>query len=296
LTAFSTDRRSLVVGVLCGTATALGWAAGFVAARHGVTVGLTPSDIAIHRFAWAGIAFLPLFARGGLRDLGGTGWGRGIVLTLTGGIGLALFSAGGFYFVPLGHGGVIQPSWAALGGILLATFVLREPLPATRIVGGGAIVMGLLLLAGESAVTIGVHGLTGDFLFVVGGTLFATFGMLLRLWRIDPTRAAVAVCVVALAYVPVHAALFGFDNMIAHGFRENFLQVATQGIAAGPLAIFLYTRAVVLLGASRAAVFPALVPAFTLVIGAAALGEIPSLVQLAGLAVVAVGFRYAMKG
>src|SRR5262249_22146953 len=49
------------------------------------------------------------------------------------------------------------------------------------------------------------------------------------------------------------------------------------------------------LGASRASTFPALVPAFGIVIGYFALGEIPSVYQLAGLAVVALGFRLALK-
>ena len=40
----------------------------------------------------------------------------------------------------------------------------------------------------------------------------------------------------------------------------------------------------------RAAVFPSLVPGFTLLIGALALGEPPSLAQLAGFAVVMLGF------
>jgi drug/metabolite transporter (DMT)-like permease len=48
-------------------------------------------------------------------------------------------------------------------------------------------------------------------------------------------------------------------------------------------------------GAGRGATFSALVPAFTILVGVAALGEMPTLIQLAGLAVVAVGFRYVMK-
>lgn len=288
-------RSSVLVGILCGAVAALGWAAGFVAARHGIAAGLSPSDLAVHRFVWGGIAFLPLLARQGLADLGATGWGRGIVLTLTGGVPLALFSYTGFIYVPLGHGGLIQPSCAALGGILLATLVLKEPLPASRIAGAVAIVAGLALLAAEALTTIGLRGVAGDLSFVAAGSLFAVFGMLLRLWRISPTHAAAVVCVVALAYVPVHAVLFGFGNMIAAGLMENLIQAVAQGVLAGPFAIFLYARSVALLGASRAAVFPALVPAFTLLIGVGALGETPSLVQLVGLAVVGIGFRYAMK-
>jgi drug/metabolite transporter (DMT)-like permease len=93
----------------------------------------------------------------------------------------------------------------------------------------------------------------------------------------------------------VHWAIFGFDPMLAAGWLENLLQIAAQGIFAGPAAIYLFTRSVILLGASRAALFPALVPATTLLIGFLMLGAIPSIVQLAGLVVVGIGFRFAMK-
>ncbi len=68
---------------------------------------------------------LPLALRDGIADLNGIGWGRGIVLTILGGPGIAIVSYSGFLLVPLGHGGVIQPSCAALFGLVLATVVLH---------------------------------------------------------------------------------------------------------------------------------------------------------------------------
>ncbi len=63
--------------------------------------------------------------------------------------------------------------------------------------------------------------------------------------------------------------------------------------AAG--ATFLFARAVVLLGAGRAVLFTALVPGITLLIGYLALGEVPSLWQLVGFAIVLIGFRLTQK-
>jgi drug/metabolite transporter (DMT)-like permease len=74
------------------------------------------------------------------------------------------------------------------------------------------------------------------------------------------------------------------------------MQAVVQGGFAGAGAIYLFTRAVILLGAGRAALFPALVPPFTLLIGAVTLGEIPSLFQLIGLAIVLAGFQLTQKG
>ena len=40
------------------------------------------------------------------------------------------------------------------------------------------------------------------------------------------------------------------------GWSENLLQVVVQGVIAGVLPIYLFARAVILLGAGRAATFP----------------------------------------
>jgi drug/metabolite transporter (DMT)-like permease len=83
--------------------------------------------------------------------------------------------------------------------------------------------------------------------------------------------------------------------MLAIGWKENLLQIAIQGILSGPLATYLSAYAASVLGAGRGATFSALVPGFTILVGVLALGEWPTLIQLCGLAVVAVGFRLVMK-
>lgn len=271
------------------------WSAGFVAARHGIAVGFSPADLAFHRYVWMGLVFLPFLARQGLADLGGIGWVKALTLTLFVGPIFSMISFAGFLLVPLGHGGVIQPSCAALGGLLLATLVLKEKLPAHRAIGAAIIVAGLVVIGGEALATIGTHGLLGDFSFAVAGLMFAVFGMLLRLWRIPPTRAVAITSVVSLIDLPFHWIAFGFERMVALGLFENLLQVLMQGVFAGAVATYLFARSVVLLGVGRAAVFPSLVPGFTLLIGFLVLGEVPSLAQLLGFAIVLVGFRLAQK-
>ena len=124
------------------------------------------------------------------------------------------------------------------------------------------------------------------------GGIFAT---LLRLWHIAPTRAVAVTSVVSLIDLPIHWLVFGFERMIGLGAVENLLQAVVQGVFAGAGATYLFTRSVVLLGAGRAAVFPSLVPGFTLLVGLLALGEVPTLAQLAGFAVVLIGFHMTQK-
>src|SRR6266571_4699612 len=272
-----TARHATALGVACGAGAALFWALGFVAARQGVTSGLSPLVIALHRFAWPGLALVPLVAKNNFADLRVIGLPRAAALAVFGGLPLALLSYVGYVLVPLGHGAVIQPSCAALGGLVLARLVLKEPLPPRRILGAAAIVA-------EALLTIGAHGLFGDFLFVAAGSFFAVFGVLVRRWRIGAIRAAAVTSVLSLAGLPI--LLFSFGNMLAAGFYENAMQAVVQGVLAGAGAIYLFTRAVVLLGVSRAVLFPSLVPPFTLLIGYLTIGEAPSASQLAGLVIV----------
>ena len=282
-------KHATTLGVLCGAGSALFWAFGFVAAKHGVLVGMSPLLLSLHRFIWPGLALFPVLARDGLGDLGGIGWRRGIAMTLVGGLPLALWSYFGYVYVPLGHGAIIQPSCAAVGGLILAHLVVKEALPRRRIAGAAIIVFGLVVIGAEALRTMGRQGLLGDMLFVAAGSSFAVFGMLLRLWRVPPMHAAAVTSVLSLAGLPI--LLFSYGNLVATGFWENLLQAVVQGIFAGPLAIYLFTRAVVLLGAGRAALYPSLVPPFSLLLGFLTIGAVPSISQLIGLAVVVIGFR-----
>jgi drug/metabolite transporter (DMT)-like permease len=288
---------SLLLGLVCGAGAALLWAGGLVAARHGIAAGLSPADLAFHRFVWAGLVLLPFFlVQQGARDVGGIGWRRAILLTIFGGPLLALLSYSGFLTVPLGHGGVIQPSTAAVSGLLLSVLILKEALPVARALGAAAIICGLVVIAGEAVTTIGLHGLLGDLAFAGAGLSFAVFAMLLRMWRMTAMRAVVIVSVVSLAYVPVQWLVFGFDNMIAAGWRENVMQAVVQSLLVGAFSTYLFARAVILLGPSRAAMFPSLVPPFTLLLGFVLLGEVPSWPQLAGMVIVLIGFRLTQRG
>lgn len=287
-------KHAKALGVACGAGAALCWALGFVAARHGIDVGMSPFVLALHRYVWPGLVLLPFVATSGLRDLGGIGWRRGFTLAVFGGLPLALLSYLGYLFVPLGHGGIIQPSCAALGGMILARFVLKEPLPARRVVGALVIVLGLAVIGAEALRTIGAHGVGGDLLFVAAGCFFAVFGMLVRRWRVAAMQAVTVTSILSLVGLPM--LFFTFDNMVAAGFWENLFQAVVQGTLTGPAATYLFTRAVVLLGVSRAALFPSLVSPFVLLIGFLALGIVPSVSQLVGLVIVVAGFQLTQRG
>lgn len=287
---------AILIGALCGIGAALGWAAGFVAAKHGINVGFSPADLAFHRFFWLGLVMLPVVLRDGIVDLGGIGWGRGLVMSILSGPPQAMLAYLGFMLVPLGHGTTIQPACAALGGLILATLVLGERPTGQRIFGGATIVAGLMVFGAESLTTIGRQGVGGDLLFATAGLFWAIFGTLLRQWRVSGTRAVAVVGAFSLLmFAPLHGLLIGYAGLLRIAWYENLLQAVVQGLFAGMLPLYLFARAVILLGAGRAATFPALVPGFSMIIGYLALGVVPSLAQVIGLVIVVIGFRFALR-
>ncbi len=289
------DRKPALLGVACGVGAGLFWALGFVATRHGLKVGFTPADLLMHRFLWSGLAFLPIVLRGGIGNLCGIGWGRGLVLMVLGGPVMAIISYSGFLFVPLGHGSVIQPSCATLGGLLLAAAFLKERISASRLIGALVIVGGLVVIGAESIGHIGASGVQGDLIFVVTGLMFAGFGTLLRQWRVTAFSAATVINVLSLALLPIYVAIGGPARVAAIGWHENALQALAQGILAGPAALYLFAFSIQILGVARAAVFPAIVPALTLLVGWLLLGEPPTALQAAGLVTVLTGFYLAQR-
>lgn len=289
------DSKQVLLGLACGFGAALFWALGFAATRHGLKVGFRPSDLLMHRYLWSGLAFLPFVIRAGLGDLGGIGWGRGLALMILGGPVMALISYAGFLFVPLGHGSVIQPSCATLGGMFLAAAILRERISISRLFGAVVIVGGIAVIGSESIGHIGLDGVQGDLIFVLTGFMFAGFGTLMRYWRVSAFSAAAVISVVSLSLFPIYAASGGLGRVAAIGFGENALQALAQGILAGPAAIYLFAISIQLLGVARAAVFPAMVPPLTLLVGWLLLGEPPTALQGAGLVAVLSGFYLAQR-
>jgi drug/metabolite transporter (DMT)-like permease len=66
--------------------------------------------------------------------------------------------------------------------------------------------------------------------------------------------------------------------------KRNFGSIATKFFV-----LVAYSRAVILLGVSRAVLFPACVPAVSVLIGIPIVGEIPGPLQVGGLALVTAG-------
>jgi drug/metabolite transporter (DMT)-like permease len=279
-----------VRGTLWAVTAVLIWGVYLAVARANVSDGARPADLAVVRFATAGLVMLPWLLRHGPTTMAGMGWRTAGVLTLLGGPLFILAGAGGFRFAPLAHGATVQPAAITIAALALGALVLGDRLTRAQVAGAGVMVAGLALVAGPQAAGGGLRALAGDALFALAGTMWAAFAVLSRRWRVSPIAATAVVSVLsATAYTPFYLATRGIDALLAQPPATLVQQVVVQGVLSGVVAVFAFGRAVELLGASRAAAFPALVPVVATLTGIPLTGETPGMRQVLGLLIVTAG-------
>ena len=75
---------------------------------------------------------------------------------------------------------------------------------------------------------------------------------------------------------------------------EVIFQAVVQGLLTAVVALIVFTRAIAILGAGRAAVFPTLVPGTVILLAMPILNEYPTLIEVIGLIIVSIGMVLAM--
>jgi len=283
--------QSFSSGAVYGTLAALIWGAWPVVSRLGVEQTLTPFDIAALRFGVAGIVLLPLLMR---RGTGGASW-LGITL-LAGGAGVpyVLIMVGGLTMAPAGHAGVLTPSCMLVFSTLGSWLFLGDRLNRGRACGLAVIIGGVVMIGWQGLSNGGADTWTGDLMFVGGGLLWACYTVTSRTFSFDPIHATALVSVISMVlYLPAYLIL-GTPNLAAAPITEVGLHAVFQGLFAGILALFFYTRSVIILGAARGAVFAALVPGVAMLLAFPVLSEVPSPLELVGVVTVTVGMFYAL--
>ncbi|SKA30325.1 EamA-like transporter family protein [Enhydrobacter aerosaccus] len=278
-------------GLVSGATMALGASVSFAAARAALVGGLQATDLIFARYVVAGLVMLPLLLRFGVRDLAGIGLGRGLVLAVLGGAPFALLQTGGYGFAPLAHGAVIAPATVTIVSTIGAALLLRERLSSNHLAGAAIVLAGIVLIGWDGiAQPAGERAWLGDLLFFLSSVLWAGFTLLLRLWRLSALRATAVVAVLsALATTPAYLLWAGPAHLLALPLGTLIPQGLIQGGVQGALTMYAYGQAVVLLGVSRAVLFPALVPAISVLLGIPIVGEIPGPLQILGLALVTLG-------
>jgi drug/metabolite transporter (DMT)-like permease len=284
------------VGLACGLVVPFIWGGWIVASRFGVLNALTPYDVAMLRVGVAAVIVFPLFL---LRGFAGLPFWKACVVSAGVGAPFALTSFGGMALAPVVHAGVLtngtMPIFAALAGY----FLLRERPMRIQIVGLALIVVGGLLIGGDSLALPAVAGQwIGDLLLIAAGALFAMYMTVLRRWQVSVLQAVIAVPIISTAvYGPIWALFLPSGLLRAPTFppwEEVALQTVYQGVVASFIVVMLITRATKSIRATTMAVFLAGAPVLASLFGITILAEVPSALGWAGLVVTTVGMVLAV--
>ncbi len=274
------------LALLAGLAMIAITAVQFVAARYSLRQNLSAIDIATLRFLGAGAVFLPIVWLGGLARLRRLGWRRALVLSLLVGLPYPMIINWGLTHAPATHAAALCPASIVFFSFLLSRLIFRERISLFQLVFIGVLIAGLVLFISPQGSGSG-DTLLGDLVFVGSGIMFSTYAILVRRWAVDSTMATAAVSLLSCLPLPL-VYFFVPNGLDAAPISEIAGQIVIQGFLAGAAAIFLYTYAVRQLGPQMASLFLPCVPIATAFTGMMALGEVPTLLQFAAIAIMTV--------
>ena len=277
--------RERRIGYTCAIAVMFVWAGFLLSSRLSARQALTAWDVSALRYAGAFIAALPVAAALGWPRL--PPWQLAAIL-LTAAFGFPLLAYHAFGMAPAAHGGVMLPGMLPFLTAALGTLFLGEAWTRRRILSLLVVAVGIGLLASD---TFGAHpgAWRGDLLFLAGASNWAVYTLLIRRWGIGAMQATLSIALWAgPLYLPVW--WFCLPSAIAEAAPGAVLyQLVYQGAFATLIAGFLFTRAVVAIGAVRTTTVTALVPGITALAAWPLLGEPLGPAGLAGVGLVSVG-------
>lgn len=281
------------VGLLAAAVVVLVWSSFIPVSRLGLGGVLEPADLMALRFGVGGLLMLPVLLREGT---GGLGPARALLLAATAGIGFSTLAYLGLSLAPASHAAVLMPGTLPLWTALLSRLWLRAPLGRARTVGLGLIAAGIGLTAGATLRGGPPGQWLGDLCYPAASLTWAVFTVAARAWKVPPIRGTAIVGVLSAVVVVPAYLLFLTPRLAAAPLVEVAFHAVYQGVVVMVVALLAFTRAVASLGAAPTAMLTAAVPVVATLLAGPLLGETPSALEIAGLALVTAGMLTAVAG
>lgn len=292
LNTLKADQNTLTMGIVYGLMAALLWGAWPVVSSLGLKENtLTPYDITALRFAVSGTVLLPLILKKGVK---GIGWPGALLFAFGAGAPYMLLTVTGLNFAPASHMGIVAPSCMMTISTIGSCFILGDRPNKNRLFGLAVVILGVAILGWQGLTSSGENQWMGHLLFIAGGGCWACYTVGTKYFQADPLHATALVAVLSMVlYLPLYF-LFGDPQIFDAPIEETLFQGIFQGFGSAILALLFYTKAVAILGASRGAVFAALVPGIAVILALPVLGEVPTIVEIIGVCVVTIGMVAAL--
>jgi len=288
--AAASQSPAAAVGILWALLTVAIWSAWPAYTRLSVIDTLTPQDLVALRYAVGGAILVPVLIRHA-RAMPQGGWRQGLLLAFFQGAPLALLVTVGVRYAPAGHMAALSPGLLPLFAAVIGAVFLRERLSPARSMGVALIATGAFAMAGLSLGSLSSGVWKGDLLFICAGFMGSIYAVRMRRSGLSAITGAALIGVYSmLLYLPLYGALW----LESGGLRsapvlELAFQALYQGLLMGAVSLFSLSRAIVILGATRAAAFISLVPVLGTIIGALVLRERPSLTEWLAVGSISLG-------
>jgi drug/metabolite transporter (DMT)-like permease len=295
----SEETRTLLRGIAVGLLAASIGALYVVFARWGLQHGASPMDLTALRFGVSGLILLPVLALHWRRapEVLTRQWRVWLAVSLLAGTPFGLLMFGALRLAPASHAAVFPFAAMSVMGMVIAAIVLGDRLSLRRISGIAIVLGGLVLISGIRPDSFTAMGALGDAMFILAGTLWAGFGILLRKHRLDPVLATAVISFSALVtFVPAYLWITGGAALLALDPQVLLVEVLVQGVIAGAGTLFTYASMVRILGPARAAIFPALAPGLASLLAWPVLAQAPGPAEAVGLVAVIAGLIWAVTG
>lgn len=277
-----------MTGWIALVATVLIWASFALSIRAVGATSLTSGDAALIRFLVPALAMLP-FLRSRFAALRLMRASHALMIAAGGGLPFFLLAVAGGRLTTAAHVSALIAGTVPLSVAILGFALYRTRLGLWRAMALGLIIGGILLLvAGLDAFRIDMVG--GAALLLVASLLWGLYTLGLRHARIDPIACVMLVTYPSLVSVVLLMTTGAMDSNLAQASLGDVAIFAViQGVCVGFGSVLAYSIAVRRLGAMRCATVGALAPVLAALLAVPLLGEIPSPLSLAGVAVVTAG-------
>ncbi|MBB3657303.1 drug/metabolite transporter (DMT)-like permease [Rhizobium sp. BK650] len=285
--AFSNEKSpSQGLGYAAGTVTVLIWSTWFLATRHSAATPLGPIDIGLIRFGIPALVLSPIWLRTGLVP-------KGLPLHL---LAIMVAGCGAIFFLvttlaihstPAASSGILLGGSMPLATALIGVLLFGERPDATRIAGLMAIVAGVVILLVRSLADASLPW-TSFVMLPAGAMLWASYTHAFRRSGLTAIQASALIAVWSFLIMAVLALVFGISLPQAP-LPEVGLQVLSQGILSGLVAMVAYGTAVRTLGGTQAAAFTALTPVLATLGGGLLLGEPTGLAEISAAMITGIG-------
>jgi drug/metabolite transporter (DMT)-like permease len=267
--------------------TVLIWAGWILATRHSAGTALGTIDLGLIRYGVPTLLLAPVWLKTGLlpRKLPVL-----LLALMVAGSGAVFFQVSAFaiHSVPASSVGILLGGSMPLATALIGITVFGERPDRMRMLGFAAIVAGVAILLTRNLTASASDGWIGYALLPAAATLWAIYTHAFRRSGLSPLQGSALIAVWSLL---IHLALaIFFGSTLANvPFQEIALQITSQGILSGLVAMVAYGFAVKSLGGTQAAAFTALTPVLAMIGGAVLLGEQIGLFEMLAAIVTAGG-------